>query len=942
MYKNQDMNLLNKINQIYFDFINNKIDIHIALKESISLILENTDIVVIKIPKLNFKVFTEYYFKSNDNIDLNYNSEIINSLENIILVNVKNQNNTNLTPTNLDKTYSLNFPNKQLIVDSLLVYNFNFEDIDYKIILVCNNQKDEINYNFISYCLFSIANIYICYLKSEKNETNLQELKESKSIFNELVHNMDEMFYIRDVQSKKILYISDGFERICKKIGLDKISFSDFLSYLHPDDTDEIEIKYQIIINEKKAVESAYRLLLPNGSMEWILFKSYPILNSEGEVVKITGLGKLITNRKNLEDKLKESQARIESIVEHTKMNFMLVDKNKNILLMDKLTKQSSNIVHNRQLKENDSILHIIPPSILPSFESNFAKALAGEEIKLERSIMFKDGIERFLDIHYYPVIEFNKEIHSVVISIIDQTQNKASELKLKISERNLATLVDNSQDAIFSIDENFKINVFNIEAQKLFFLNNEHLLTSGSDFIELVGIENFNLYWSDHFKNVFTGNNVGFEYYDLYSNSTFDILISPIFDENLYVFGATVISRNISQKKEIEKKLKSTSEFLQQVTDLAIEGILTFESIRDDNHQIIDFVCTYANNSAIQILNPVSEKIVGNNLKSMIKMVNLNHLFETYKAVVENGKTIEFENYFKGNKNEYWFQNGVAKMNDGIITSFMNITNIKKADQKLRIYLDEMKELNSSKDKFFSIVAHDLRGPISAFKSLTSSILSTLEQRDKAEIRETLELLDRSTYSLSKLLEDLIQWSKLQRKVLHFEPEAYPLKDIIDSIYNLYENNATKKKILLNNSVNNNTYVYVDYNLISTILRNLISNAIKYTKVGGRIDICVILDAELYNSHEVSIDENYIIKVEDNGIGMSEESIKLLFNIDSHFSNLGTAEERGTGMGLLLCYDLLTYNKCKIWIEAELNKGTKVFFTFPKIDITLYLQNEL
>lgn len=232
----------------------------------------------------------------------------------------------------------------------------------------------------------------------------------------------------------------------------------------------------------------------------------------------------------------------------------------------------------------------------------------------------------------------------------------------------------------------------------------------------------------------------------------------------------------------------------------------------------------------------------------------------------------------------------------------------------------EELQELNATKDKFFSIIAHDLRGPFTALLGLTELLIIKIDRYSKDDIKRIVGELQSSAKTVHTLLENLLTWSRLQRNIIEHFPENIPLDDIARHNILLFQSGAHQKQITLRNLVQKDMTVYADYHMTDTIIRNLISNALKFTDAGGTIELSV-------KDNEQSME----IAVSDTGVGMNKEDISKLFRIDVRHSNVGTAGEKGTGLGLILCKELVEKNGGTIRVESEMGKGSTFRFTLPK-----------
>jgi signal transduction histidine kinase len=241
--------------------------------------------------------------------------------------------------------------------------------------------------------------------------------------------------------------------------------------------------------------------------------------------------------------------------------------------------------------------------------------------------------------------------------------------------------------------------------------------------------------------------------------------------------------------------------------------------------------------------------------------------------------------------------------------------------NQQLTEAEKELRQLNASKDKFFSIVAHDMRGPFSGFLGLTELLSVEYDNLDKDEIMQIGDSMNKAAKRLFSFLENLLEWSRSQMGRMDYTPLKFDLFGVVDKIVKLMSATANKKKINIIQEIDRNTYVYADNNMLNTVMRNLVSNALKFTKEGGHITI---------SAKDID-DDRVMISVADTGIGMKEEAKSKIFRIETKYSTPGTNNEQGTGLGLILCKELVEKNDGEIFVESELGKGTTFSFTLPK-----------
>ncbi|MCK4346247.1 MAG: HAMP domain-containing histidine kinase, partial [Bacteroidales bacterium] len=231
-----------------------------------------------------------------------------------------------------------------------------------------------------------------------------------------------------------------------------------------------------------------------------------------------------------------------------------------------------------------------------------------------------------------------------------------------------------------------------------------------------------------------------------------------------------------------------------------------------------------------------------------------------------------------------------------------------------------QLMDINDTKNKFLSIIAHDLISPFNALLGFTELMAEEAKSHHIDEIKKYSGIISQSLKNLHHLLENLLQWSKTQRGIIDFHPEFFDLSKTVSNLVTFFELSARKKKIKLSEDFKGGNIVYADANLVSAILRNLISNAIKFSPIGSWVKI-------------TSKEENGFIEVSvsDNGTGMKKENIEKLFLIDTHYTQKGTSNEQGTGLGLIIVKEFVEKNGGKIWVESEEKKGSTFKFTLPK-----------
>lgn len=270
-----------------------------------------------------------------------------------------------------------------------------------------------------------------------------------------------------------------------------------------------------------------------------------------------------------------------------------------------------------------------------------------------------------------------------------------------------------------------------------------------------------------------------------------------------------------------------------------------------------------------------------------------------------------------------------LAEFNNEDQQVLQTLTNqIAIAIRNARLYELE-KKLNSDKDKFFSIISHDLRGPFNSLLGNTQFMAERAASLSNKDVQE----MSRDVYNVAKttfnLLENLLTWSQLQRGRIEYKPDLIELSELAETTTALLKKVALNKQIQLEQKIEEGLCIYADEYMIDTVIRNLTSNALKFTSEGGQVTLSARRNGCSPNHEGTQWVE---VSVRDTGVGISQEDIEKLFRIDVHHTTRGTAAEKGTGLGLILCQEMVEKNGGRIWLESEVGKGTTIKFTVPAV----------
>jgi len=375
----------------------------------------------------------------------------------------------------------------------------------------------------------------------------------------------------------------------------------------------------------------------------------------------------------------------------------------------------------------------------------------------------------------------------------------------------------------------------------------------------------------------------------------------------------AFVICRDISERIQIEEQIKKLS--------IAVEQSPTTIVITNTEGEI-----EYVNPKFTELTGYTATEAIGNN-PSILKSGKTDvQVFKDLWKTIREGNTWHGEFINKKKNGEEFIEQAIIspiyhqkQKIVGYIAIKENITERKQAERTILAQNEQLAVVNATKDKFFSIIAHDLKNPFSTILGFTELLIKNLHKYDVSKIESQLTIIRKSSQFAYDLLINLLEWARMQKGEIKFQPKVVEIRDLINENIAYADSMARKKNIDIAFSFNANYQLFCDKNMIDTVLRNLLSNAIKYTPMQGLINVSV---TSTNNVVEVS--------VSDNGVGIDEKSQKLLFKIGESKSTNGTEGERGTGLGLVLCKDFVEKNGGRIWVESQIGKGSDFKFSLP------------
>lgn len=474
--------------------------------------------------------------------------------------------------------------------------------------------------------------------------------------------------------------------------------------------------------------------------------------------------------------------------------------------------------------------------------------------------------------------------------------------------------------EIVFEVDKDLRINFLNDSCKKILGYNKNNFLNKTLPLEDIVVPEDLPK-MKENLTQLFNGKKTSGNSYRIF-NSKKEITTLEIYNSiirnNGKITGLRSIAIDITEKDKKHQQLSSQEKHYRLIFQ---NSPIPYQSLNYKG-ELLD-----VNPAWEKVLSYSKEEIVGKSFKVLLHPDDINVFERNFLNFLNSGEVSNIEIRLLTKKNTIIYTNFNGKIeyfDDNTFYRthcvFSDITTQKLAEQTLLKSEKRLQELNATKDKFFSIIAHDLKNPFNDLMGFSQLLDLNLEKYDNTKIKQFVNIIHQSSKLAYNLLENLLDWSRSQTGTLEYKPENISLNLLIAETIDLLESNARNKNIKIYNDLADELYAFADQNMIRTVVRNLISNAIKYTNQGGHIKVITSVTS---NSCKVSI--------VDNGIGIDEKNIPKLFKIDESYSTPGTEREKGTGLGLILCKEFIDKNKGELFVDSALGKGSTFTFTIPK-----------
>ena len=666
-------------------------------------------------------------------------------------------------------------------------------------------------------------------------------------------------------------------------------------------------------LKESGRAVSDLQLRHKNGSRIWMTLNAVRLSPQ-----RFLCFGKDITEKKSIEEALIRSEEKFRNFIEYSSEPIFGFNRDETYHFVNKAF---SNLFG----KTPEEFIGKTPYDFFSPEEAKNRFAIVrkvfqtGEKSETEIRVVTHTGDFQYYLITVDPSKNEQGEVLYVNCVSKDITQLKKTEEALQASEEIFQSFMKYSPVYIFFKDE----NLATINLSK----NYETLL--GKPLSELIGKRLNQLIpqslattmESGDQEAMKTGKVITSE--EEYNGRSYSTIKFPVIIEgkSQYLAGFTI---DITDRKKAEEALKISE---AQVTALlaAIPDMIFIQNLHGvylDYHGPI---------SAELYTQP--ENFLGKSMFDVIPLEIAQRFAVAFRDALQTGEVQLCEYSLALPDGIHYFEAKIVAYADSKFLSVIrNVSSHKQAEELIRVKNEDLQRINAEKDKFFSIIAHDLRSPFSGFLGLTETLARRLPDMTLKEIQEITFLMRNSSVHLFRLLGNLLEWSRMQRGLTAFVPESFSVSQKIGDYLILANQLADQKEILIKKKIPEDLIVFADENMLGSIIRNLLSNAVKFTPKGGKI----IISAERISDQKVEI------SVKDTGIGMNQELIDHLFRLDDIFSNRkGTEGEYSSGLGLIICKDFIEKHGGKLRIKSQQGKGSTFRFTLPADSSTFKIHEQ-
>ncbi|PJA99853.1 MAG: hypothetical protein CO128_02160 [Ignavibacteriales bacterium CG_4_9_14_3_um_filter_30_11] len=786
--------------------------------------------------------------------------------------------------------------------------------------------------------------------KLEENIKLIEELKSQRDFNNTLIHSSPAFFTVIKADGKVMMMNNSMLNAL--GYSESEVIDKDYLTVFVPEsEREELQKIFQKLSDIHEHTINENHVIKKDGSL--ILVKWHGSPKFENKKFKyFIGMGIDITDQKKKDTRL-EGFKKI--FAESLDEIYIFDSDTYKFVYVNKGAKNNTGYSYEELI--NLTLLDINSEFTKEKFDELLLPLKSAQEKKIKFNTLLKrkDDSTYNVEVHLQQTIFDGKDVYFAIV--IDTTEQKQNEILLKESEKKYKDLFDKSEDAILIIKNEKFVDCNQATVSMLRYNSKEELLNTHpselSPEIQPDGKPSFDK--AEEMMHIaYERGSHCFEWaHKKADGEVFPVEVlltdvSPSKNEKIL----HTVWRDITDRKIEELKQKAIFK-ISELTFIASDMSTLYKKI----HEILSELLP-VKNIYISLYNDITEQISfpyfvdefdPPQTERKLKRGLTEYVLRKGEAqLIDSNKDMELrangEVEMIGQPAKIWLgvplkissktigvlgvqdyddENAYGEDEKQLLTFVSNqiaqVIERKQSSVQLNKYSEELREANKAKDKFFSIIAHDLKSPFQGllgYSQILSTEYETLSEEERMFFINNIDLISKSAYTL---LEDLLTWSRIQTDKLVVNKEVFNLMEYLTPTIDLLKQTANNKEIKLTSSIDPKSLVRADKNMVQTAVRNIISNAIKFTNKGGEITIV----SKLVN--------NFIeIYIEDNGVGIADNNLKKLFKIDENITTKGTANEEGTGLGLLLCKEMIEKQGGEIFVESEIGKGSKFKFTIP------------
>jgi len=682
------------------------------------------------------------------------------------------------------------------------------------------------------------------------------------------------------------------------------------INFYAPEYRETIKKLYGDCVKRGVSFDKELQIITAKREKRWVRSIGEVERDADGKIIKVYGGFQDITEQKKAEEELRNSENKFRLLFDDSPSILFLIQEDGKYYNANKAAVK-------RYGYTADEFRNLTPMDItLPENMSEASKKVSNaliKELHFEWIHVTKDGSSFPVEIFTKPITINNRSF--IFVEVNDITKRKQAENELRLSEEKFrrAFLSNPGIACISTIKEGTFIDV-----------NEKFCKGIGWEREEVIGKTSKELNIFEDYQNrekiiAIINKNAFINDFELRIRTKSGEIKDTIYAaEKIYMDNKECILSqifDITERKKTQEALKENKELYHSLFEKNTAVKLLIDP---KDGAIVD-----ANSAASMYYGYPHDKLTEMKISDINTLTAAALSEEMQEVLLEKKSYFNFKHRLSdGNiRDVEVYSSPIYIKGRALLQSIIHdITERKKTEELLKKSENNLREMNAAKDKFFNIIAHDLRSPFSSILGFSNLLEEQMETKDYEGIEEYASFIHKSATHAKSLLENLLNWSRSQTGKMEFRPEYIDLKELLEETLLSLNDVSAQKTITIMTKMDKNVPVIADKTMTGIVLRNLISNAIKFSHPSGEI----LVSAE-QNPDEI------LVSVKDSGVGIAKEDITKLFRIDMNHTTLGTNREKGTGLGLLLCKEFIEKHRGKIWVDSKEGKGSTFYFTLPK-----------